>query len=211
MCGRPQTEETRKKISASMTLKIDETMNKEFAYLLGVILGDGCWYGRRGRYYRIQIAPGLDESFADECVLLLSRLGLHPRKDLKPARKPQHNPQWLVEVNSKALYDSLKSLTLESLKQIMWANELRLAFWRGFARAEGYRTETTLQISNADGELIEWGRQFMLDLGLRPRLYKCNYKDSRKPTYSLRLHGRDQVAFFLSYPKERITAGADVR
>jgi hypothetical protein len=42
--GRPQTEETRAKISKSMTRRIiDVTVNEEFAYLLGVILGSIGW------------------------------------------------------------------------------------------------------------------------------------------------------------------------
>lgn len=196
--GKHLKPETKAKISEKNTQKPNLCMNPNFAYFLGIHKGDGTAFRSRNEH-RIEISPGLNEEFADECVKLFSILNLRSRKHLAER-------YWKVTSCSKVLYNYLKSI---EISDILSEAQVIEAFWLGMFRAEGNLSQPVkpnqwqrLTIANTDERLMFWGKTCLEKLDYHPKLYK-NKKNGYRPCYVLTLSRQNEVSRFLSKLNER--------
>lgn len=181
-------------------LKPNLEITPNFAYLLGIIWGDGHVCGEAGKY-EVGVSCGNDV-MANECLELLREVGLHPRKYYVDQSKYGSNfhGYYKVVAYSKKLAEWLKSLSLEGLRGLFKKDILIGNFWRGMFLAEGYVWRgRQLHIANTNKELLDWGKVVLETLGYHPTLYSRSYPKhpTWKPLYRLCLQRKAEVCRFL--------------
>lgn len=173
-------------------------LDTEFAYLLGILYGDGSHF-KNGRSYTITLSPGTNERLALSWKELLERRGLRVQV--------VHELQkyWKLFTSSKLLFRYLdNNLNFKRIKGILNNNALITSFWRGLFDAEGHLRcsiyngiPQSIAISNNDKEMMEWGKDILLSRGYDPQLYVI-IKKEYKPSYLLQLTNQKNAKWFLT-------------
>jgi len=177
---------------SDLRLSVNLNPSPELAYILGVIVGDGCvgeYIKKRGdkesTCYDIKLGVA-DYKFAKRFASALRKIGLHPNlwKD-KKVRKGRENEQklWRVEAYSKTFvrfFLSLKSDWDEFEKFVRKCPNGKVMFLRGFYESEGHHGVYTyhrgkwiqhvkkLHITNTNPDLIKITVSFLRELGFHP-------------------------------------------
>jgi hypothetical protein len=185
------------------------SISKELSYFIGAFLGDGylsC--NMKNQSYLIKIYAGLDKSFAEKCFNCLKTICLNPRMWFYKNKKyMKWKGQWIVYVYSKKLYEYLKNLKIENLKNLLNSKELIYSFIIGFYDAEGclpykkYRKNIrlNLHIDNTNLELVNFVKELLFNLGFNPTLVCLIHKKKPnwKPLYRLSLYRQKEITKFL--------------
>jgi len=157
-----------------------ETWTEDFAYILGVIYGDGSVFQRKDGNYVIRLHVK-DEDFAEAFYQALKRLGLNPYKS-KPS-----DGYWQVVGYSKDLALKLQSVIFNEIKE--QEDAILVMFIRGLYDSEGCLTirkrknrpspQSSLRILNTDKPLLNLCKDILLKLGV----HACINRQSRKRDY----------------------------
>ena len=180
------------KAKSELMVHVNLNPSPELAYILGVIVGDGCvgeyikkWGGEEKKHYEIKLGV-VDYKFAKRFASALRKIGLHPNlwKD-KKVKKGRENEQklWHVVAYSKTFvrfFLSLKSDWDEFEKFVRSCPKGKEMFLRGFYESEGHHGVYTyhrgsgiqhvrkLHITNTNPDLIKITITFLRELGFHP-------------------------------------------
>jgi hypothetical protein len=116
------------------SLKPDLQPNENLAYILGVMLGDGCVCKYR-RERRIQLSTKSKE-FAISFAEALKKMGLHPYILFTKLRKRSYG-WWFLKANSTVFYEWYRSLSIDDIYRLLETPSMKRAFIRGFYESEG--------------------------------------------------------------------------
>ena len=182
-------------------LKPNLEMNKNLAYLIGAILGDGYIFDNgKGRYY-IDINAGLSKKFAERCSNCLREMGLNPNMYLiKNHIKNGGSAYWRVVVFSKIFIKWLKKTGIKELDWLFNSDNVKIEFVRGFADAEGWtqkeRHTIRVKAGNTDKKLIDFVYKLLSETGFHPIIYKWEpRRENRKTNYIVGLtRGKEAIA-----------------
>lgn len=179
-------------IKSELVLPIDITPSAEMAYILGVIVGDGCcnvytknWKGKERKSYDIRLSV-INYAFARSFADALEKIGLHPNVYL--GKKPKYrgkNEQrlWNTNAYSKTFtrfYRELRNTTGKLKDFVETCPEGGKEFIRGFFESEGHvgrykykrvvgiQNVKHLHMTNTDKELVELVIDFTKKLGYHP-------------------------------------------
>ena len=180
------------KAMSDLRLSVNLNPSPELAYILGVIVGDGCVGeytiksgGKTKRRYPVKLAVA-DYEFAKSFARALKKIGLHPHTwKEKNVRKGRENEQklWHTEANSKTFvrfFLSLKSDWDEFEKFVRSCPKGKEMFLRGFYESEGHHGVYTyhrgngiqhvrkLHITNTNPDLIKITIAFLREFGFHP-------------------------------------------
>lgn len=177
---------------SELFVPVDLSPSPELAYILGVMVGDGCageytkkWNGKEKKSYDIKLGV-LHYKFAKRFASALKKIGLHPNtwKD-KKVRDNGKNDQklWHTEAYSKVFvrfYLAQKD-DLDTLYELVGTcSDGKRMFIRGFYESEGhhgvydYQRGNRIQhvkhlhMTNTNPELVEIVVAFLYDLGFHP-------------------------------------------
>lgn len=125
---------------ASYCPEPDLSMSEPLAYLLGVLVGDGC--ANRVQFI-VQVA---DREFADECIQALESIGLRPTIREIPPRNSHSSTMWRVVASSVPLATWMSQLTVADFRTLITEPEHRRQFIRGFYESEGSVVQTQRKI-----------------------------------------------------------------
>jgi intein-encoded DNA endonuclease-like protein len=164
-----------RRISSLELLKPSE----ELAYMIGVVLGDGCAYRKRRaiKGYRDVVVglKAMDREFVEEFAKCLAKvLG---RKQIRPRFRDDVG-KYVVEVGSKTLYELLKKpVDLHRLKKyIEHCEKCVAAFIRGFADSERCANKRGyIFILNTDQRLLIYVKELLRRLGIESTGPKLHY------------------------------------
>ena len=177
---------------SDLRLSVNLNPSPELAYILGVIVGDGCvgeytikCGDKTKKRYTVTLAVA-DYEFAKSFARALRKIGLHPHtwKD-KKVRKGRKNEQklWHTEANSKKFvrfFLSLKSDWNEFEKFVRSCPKGKEMFLRGFYESEGHhgvyvyrngkgiRHVKQLRLTNTNPNLIKITIAFLRELAFHP-------------------------------------------
>ena len=208
------------KAKSELMVHVNLNPSPELAYVLGVIVGDGCvgeytkkWGGEEKIHYEIKLGV-VDYKFAKRFASALRKIGLHPNlwKD-KKVRKGRENEQklWHVVAYSKTFvrfFLSLKSDWDEFEKFVRKCPKGKEMFLRGFYESEGHhgvyvyrnkkgiRRVRDLRITNTNPNLIKITIAFLRELAFHP--YTTTEKRSQfgwKDCTTIRLPPREHRRF----------------
>lgn len=210
------TQECYNEAMSGLRVPVDLSPSPVFAYILGVMVGDGCAgeytkkrNGKENKCYDIKLGV-IDYKFAKRFAGALKKIGLHPNtwKD-KKVREGRENEQklWHTEAYSKVFvrfYLALKN-DLDTLDDfVVKCPDGKKMFLRGFYESEGhhgvydYQRGNRIQHvkhlhrTNTNPELVEIVVAFLYDLGFHP------YTDIQKREH---LGWKDKTTIHLP-PKE---------
>jgi intein-encoded DNA endonuclease-like protein len=153
--------------------------SEELAYMIGVVLGDGCAYRKRRaiKGYRDVVVglKAMDREFVEEFAKCLAKvLG---RKQIRPRFRDDVG-KYVVEVKSKTLYELLKKpVDLHRLKKyIEHCEKCVAAFIRGFADSERCANKRGyIFILNTDQRLLIYVKELLRRLGIESTGPKLHY------------------------------------
>lgn len=198
MLGKHRSPETKAKLSEKKSKTVRIEISESFAYLLGIIYGDG---NVGNQHNGIRVFVGQNESFAETCLSLFRSIGLNPKKYIEK-HAPPRKPSIIVRTYSIRLTKWLcNNLQVSCLKGELKTSLHLKRFWQGLYRAEGYFNKRgQIQISNTDMELMKWGKQALENLGYHPTLRKIVHPTHPKwkPLYNVYLSRKAEAMSFLS-------------
>jgi len=194
-------------------LKPNLEMNKNLAYVLGLLKGDGCIY-KNERSFRICF-DNTNMTLATNFLTALKSIGLNPfLQDLAPSNGIGKQRQYRVTANSKVFYEWYKNLTLIELQKLLNGEEKIINFVRGFYEAEGSIHKQkdgtiVIQIYNTDLELLKLIKYLLEKIDLNFHLngpYKNSglEKNNSKPIYRIQTGKKVNVVNFLNKVKPAI-------
>jgi len=189
--------------------KIPESLdvNKDLAYILGVIAGDGYIdYSDERKTYYIGLSA-VDKEFVDNFRnILFDFFKINPTNEFRKSRNKNWKDQYLTRLCSKEACDFIKSIG--DFKKDTWHvpdsiknsnNEIKCAFIKGFFDSEGEIDKKIGRVGatsmNLSG-LKEIGN-LLFSLGIRYTIIKK--KDIRPNTsqkYVLRIHDKKSIRLF---------------
>jgi len=193
--------EVKEKISEKARKPINLSSSKALAYILGVLLGDGCVY-KDSKWRHVIKLRVTDKAFAESFMRALREIGLNSRLDIEQ-RKGYSREVYVVRAFSASFYDFYSSLSLEDIRKLVSGYELD--FVRGFYESEGsigrrVDGRPRIRITNNDLELLRLVKDFMEDLGIRCFIYS----HSNGRAFVLEITGRSRVRKFLDMVKPHI-------
>jgi len=208
------------KAMSDLRLSVNLNPSPELAYILGVIVGDGCVGeytiksgGKTKKRYPVKLAVA-DYEFAKSFARALKKIGLHPHMwREKNVRKGRENEQrlWHTEANSKTFvrfFLSLKSDWEEFEKFVRSCPKGKEMFLRGFYESEGHHGVYTyhrgngiqhvreLNFTNTNPNLVKITITFLRELAFHP--YTTIHKREhlgRKDKTTIRLPPREHRRF----------------
>jgi intein-encoded DNA endonuclease-like protein len=173
--------------------------SEDLAYVIGAMLGDG--YPRKKSrnkkdHYIIRLGVK-DKEFAEEFARRLAKvLGRPPIK----VRYERSARRYIVEVESKTLYELLRPVNLKRLrKYIEHCKRCMAAFLRGFADSEGnVGVEGFIRIYNTNYELLKYVKKLLRKLGIECTGPKPHRKGdtTRKDCYYIRVRASSNATFY---------------
>jgi len=179
--------------------------SKELAYVLGVLVGDGCvTRGGKGTYVvKLRTASRI---FANKFKEHLEKIGLSPSINVE--RRSKINPKWkdiyVVRAVSKIFYDFYKSLDLNKIRQLIRGFEIE--FLQGFYESEGsldFRKRykhLRIRIVNTNYELLKLVRNIIeTHLNIRCNLRKR--RGTKKTAFEILIEGNTPCRTFLEIVK----------
>lgn len=172
----------------------DKSPSPSLAYILGVMLGDGCVYKKS---YRVRLLVKSFE-FAQKFAENLSKVGMKPHLTMV-RRKNKHgtySQYWYVYVSRKAFCVWYSSLDLKSIRE--WIRGYEQYFVCGFYESEGYigygyGLNQCVIISNNNRDLLLMIKEIMETWDLKPTL-----RNNTSTNFILCLYGTKNVRKFIS-------------
>lgn len=120
---------------------IGQSAGKDFAYILGVFLGDGCVTKERGRYLRFRLNT-IDQDFALATKAAIEAVSEYAVNVHQHAVAKSSKPNWSLGCYDPILCDTLVRDT--KAKRVIpeyvhdWTRENRVAFIAGLMDSEGF-------------------------------------------------------------------------
>ena len=177
---------------SGLRVPVDLSPSSEFAYILGVMVGDGCageytkkWNGKEKKSYEIKLQV-LHYEFAKSFADALEKIGLHPNLYLgkqKKYRGKNEQRLWNTEAYSKVFvrfYLGLKRDLERMAELVEKCYDGKKNFIKGFYESEGHhgvynyqrgnwlQRSKHLHMTNTNQELVEIVVAFLYDLGFHP-------------------------------------------
>lgn len=202
MEGRELPDEIEQKRLASIRraniIKADLRPTPTLAYILGVMLGDGCSDHHRC-YYRLRLKVTKKE-FAEEFARNLKKLGLRPSIGMEKQSKHAFGNKslWVTTAHSKRFYEWFSKLSLANIREILLMDIQNIrGFLKGFYESEGCcsKKKKYLNFSNTQMELILLVQEQLVNLG-----YYFHFRSVKKQTcieHRLEIFKQDEVKRFL--------------
>lgn len=178
------------------------------AYILGVMLGDGCAY--RKKRIGMVILHVKDKLFAQKFRDFLGEIGLSSKIYIRKGI-------YRTYACSTIFVDWYKKLTLKDIERLVSPlKSMVIAFICGFYESDGsyvvskkYRSRA-IQMSNGKKEILDLVYDLLRELSFNPKLYgPYNYvrsKYGRSVEYRICIHGKE-VKRFLNMVKPCIKCG----
>jgi len=208
------------KAMSDLRLSVNLNPSPELAYILGVIVGDGCvgeytikCGDKTKKRYSIKLAVA-DYEFAKSFASALRKIGLHPHTwKEKNVRKGRENEQklWHTEANSKTFvrfFLSLKDDWDEFEKFVRSCPKGKEMFLRGFYESEGHhgvyvyrnskgiRRVRELDFTNTNPNLVKITISFLRELAFHPyTIVQKREHLGRKDKITIRLPPREHRRF----------------
>ena len=181
--------EVKEKISEKARKSINLSPSKALAYILGVLLGDGCVYkdGHRG-VIKLEVT---DKVFAENFMRALKEIGLNPRSYI--IQYKGRKKTYMVRAFSANFYDFYSSLSLEDIRKLVSGYELD--FVRGFYESEGRARFKgnclEVYIYNTRKELLTLIKELLANHGIRASIHKSGSE------WALGIYGNNAWRFLL--------------
>lgn len=150
------------------------------AYILGVVLGDGCIYSPPNGRYRVCLRTK-HKRFAEEFMKALRDVGLRSRlraNNYFHSKNPNWSVMYDVVAHSKELYLFIKHMkeNLDELRAFLVNNGVVREFIKGFYEAEGSYTANGIRITNTNDEKIRLIVELLASCGFSTSIYSTKTK-----------------------------------
>lgn len=150
------------------------------AYILGVILGDGCvtkYYDKSSYGYGYEVRlEVIDEDFADMFTEHLKNIGLNPYRYIRYRRDKS---DYCVKARSVVFYKWFHSLNLQDIYNLLISEKQKSMFVRGFFDSDGHATFATskqIGISNSNMNKLRFLQKLCRELGITSTIVKQKQK-----------------------------------
>lgn len=168
------------------------------AYILGVLLGDGCVYsqskGNGAKHWLI--LSTIDIAFADSFASALEAINIH---SVRGTVKPRGNRQLQYAVTGcNSLFCRwFKNLTLEHIEKRFLSDEEKIKeFVRGFYESEGHtRRNYYYSFCNTNREILELVQRLLGKLAIQSTLHGPYHNGIWRPRYNLYIPATDGQRF----------------
>jgi len=220
--GRSLPEEIEKKrlnnLREKIIIKPNLEMNKDLAYILGILKGDGCVY-KINNSYKVTLDI-TDKRIALSFMDALRKINLNPHMlEINPSNGIGKRKKYVVNACSIKFGSWYEQLNIKELRELLREKEEVIGFIKGFYESEGcisksksrvitdkkryeYDT-TTISISNTNLELINLLEYLINKLGIKFSLngpYENNQSISKglvKPIYRIRTSRKEGIHLFM--------------
>lgn len=184
--------------SEKNTIKPILTPSEDLAYILGVLVGDGCvCHTTSGDYFAALNVK--TKVFAESFAKSLKKIGLNPFiqhiwvTSIINGRQYE-GYDWRVRAYSKLLFQWFKNLKVTEFQKFLKKPEYKIAFLRGLYESEGSRgywscgkgkKAWTMRIVMLNFSVLKLSKELFLDLGYKLCLTHSHHTSSGKLLYSL--------------------------
>lgn len=174
--------------------EIESGFNKDKAYILGCIHGDGSIFGeKRSHTFQLMVS---ERDFAESFKSAVKDLGFEPREHFT---NKASSDMYTVNCRSKNFCQKYKDINLEDLRNKLFRSETyQKQYVKGLYESEGWvrnKSERGLEISlevisNQDKDIIKLCEEILDNLGYKYSKYSEERKNAT--LYRLRLKGRSK-------------------
>ncbi len=149
-------------------INLSKLKDKEKAYLVGMLIGDGYLYHDKWRHYKINIFlnPIKDMDIAYFIISLLKKIGIN-------SYFMDHHGCLILRFNSKLFFEFFNE-EIQHIKDNDENNDYMIGFISGFIDSDGYVSYGEIVISNVNKEWIGTTEFFCKRLNISTRVWKQN-------------------------------------
>lgn len=177
-------------------------INPEFAYLVGLVMGDGCVYGRHVNLGIVKEDGELVESFSRICKQLFRRepsVKEVEKFKIKNGKIHKHKPQLLARLGSVHVSSWLVANFKPSGKWVIprlildAPLEIQAGLLRGFFDAEGGVSKAVVAATQKNGEILKQMQKMLRNFGIKS---KVRPQTKRKKYFRLAIYGLSNLEKF---------------